>query len=34
MARITLGEAALTLPALLIVLPVYRMIFRRCAADY
>lgn len=34
MARITLGETLLTLPALLIVLPLYRMIFRRCEADY
>ena len=34
MARIALGETLLTLPALLIVLPLYRTIFRRCAADY
>ena len=34
MARILLGETLLTLPALLIVLPLYRMVFRRCAADY
>lgn len=34
MAQIALGEAVLTLPAVLIVLPVYRMIYRRCAADY
>lgn len=34
MARIALGEAILTLPALLIILPVYRTIYRRCAADY
>lgn len=34
MARVALGEALLTLPALLIVLPLYRMVFRRCAADY
>lgn len=34
MARIALGETLLTLPALLIVLPLYRMVFRRCAADY
>lgn len=34
MAQITLGETLLTLPALLIVLPLYRMVFRRCAADY
>ncbi len=34
MARIALGEAVLTLPALLLVLPVYRTIYRRCASDY
>ena len=34
MARISLGETLLTLPALLIVLPLYRTVFRRCAADY
>lgn len=34
MAQIALGEAVLTLPAVLIVIPVYRMIYRRCAADY
>lgn len=34
MARMVLGEGLLTLPALLVVLPVYRMIYRRCAADY
>ncbi len=34
MAQITLGETLLTLPALLIVLPLYRTVFRRCAADY
>ena len=33
-ARIGLEETLLTLPALLIVLPLYRTIFRRCAADY
>lgn len=34
MARISLGETLLTLPAVILVLPVYRTIFRRCAADY
>lgn len=34
MARIALGEALLTLPFLLIVLPLYRTVFRRCEADY
>ena len=34
MARISLGETLLTLPALLLVLPLYRTIFRRCTADY
>ena len=34
MAHITLRETLLTLPALLIVLPLYRTVFRRCAADY
>lgn len=34
MARMVVGESLLTLPALLAALPVYRTIFRRCAADY
>ena len=34
MARMVVGEGLLTLPALLAALPVYRTIFRRCAADY
>lgn len=34
MVRIAVGEALLTLPALAAALPVYRMIYRRCAADY
>lgn len=34
MAQIALGEAILTLPALLLVLPAYRTIYRRCASDY
>lgn len=34
MARITLGETLLTLPLLLVVLPLYRMVYRRCGADY
>ena len=34
MARIALGEAILTLPAVLIALPMYRMIYRRCGAEY
>lgn len=34
MARMVLGEGLLTLPALLAVLPLYRAIYRRCAADY
>ena len=33
-ARIALGEALISLPALLLVLPVYRTIHRRCAVDY
>ena len=28
------GEGLLTLPALLAALPLYRAIYRRCAADY
>lgn len=34
MARIATGEGLLTLPALLLALPLYRAIARRCAADY
>ena len=34
MARIALGEALLTLPAVVVVLPLYRVIHRRCAVDY
>ena len=34
MVRIAVGETLLTLPALAAVLPVYRMIYRRCATDY
>ena len=34
MARISLGETLLTLPAVVAVLPVYRTIAKRCAADY
>ena len=34
MARISLGETLLTLPALLLVLPLYRMVYQRCGADY
>lgn len=34
MARISIGETLLTLPAILVVLPVYRTVFRKCAADY
>ncbi len=34
MARIAAGEGLLTLPALLLALPLYRAIARRCAADY
>ena len=34
MARISLEETLLTLPAVLVVLPVYRTVFRKCAADY
>ena len=34
MARISLEETLLTLPAVLVVLPVYRTVFRTCAADY
>lgn len=34
MARISLFETLLTLPFVLVVLPVYRTIFRKCAADY
>lgn len=34
MARIALGETLLTLPAVVVVLPVYRAIADRCASDY
>lgn len=34
MAEIALGEAVLTLPAAAAALPLYRAIYRRCAADY
>lgn len=34
MARMVVGEGLLTLPALLAALPLYRSIYRRCAADY
>ncbi len=34
MAETALWETLLTLPALLVVLPVYRMVHRRCAVDY
>ena len=34
MARIALGETLLSLPALLVILPLYRLIHRRCASDY
>lgn len=34
MARISVEETLLTLPAVLVVLPVYRAVFRKCAADY
>ena len=34
MVRIAAGETLLTLPAALIVLPLYRAIFKKCAADY
>lgn len=34
MARMVVGEGLLTLPALLAALPLYRAIYRRCAADY
>ena len=34
MARITVGETLLTLPAMLVVMPLYRTIHRRCASDY
>ena len=32
--QIALGETLLSLPALLLVLPLYRWIHKRCAADY
>ena len=34
MARITVGETLLTLPAAVVVFPLYRVIHRRCAVDY
>lgn len=34
MARVALGEALLTLPAALLVLPLYRAVHRRCSAEY
>lgn len=34
MAWVAFAEALLTLPALIIVLPLFRTIHRRCAADY
>ena len=34
MARIALGETLITLPAVLVVLPLYCVIHKRCAADY
>ena len=34
MGRIALGETLITLPALLVVLPLYRVIHLRCASDY
>ncbi len=34
MARIALGEVILTIPAVVIALPLYRMIYRRCGAEY
>lgn len=34
MAQIALGETLLTLPLLLIALPLYRAVYQRCAADY
>lgn len=34
MARIVVGEGLLTLPALVVALPLYRAVYRRCAADY
>ena len=34
MLRLLLLETALTLPALAVVLPLYRTVHRRCAADY
>ena len=33
-ARLALGEAIISLPALLLILPVYRTIHRSCAVDY
>ncbi len=34
MAQIALGETLITLPAIVVVLPLYRVIHRRCASDY
>lgn len=34
MARIALGETLLTLPVVVVVLPLYRTIAKRCSADY
>ena len=34
MGRSALGETLITLPALLVVLPLYRVIHLRCASDY
>ena len=34
MARMALGETLITLPAVVLVVPVYRLIHQRCASDY
>ena len=34
MARMALVEALITLPAVVLVVPVYRLIHQRCASDY
>ena len=34
MSRMALGETLITLPAILVVVPVYRLIHDRCASDY
>jgi len=34
MLRITLLEMILSLPSLVVIAPLYRLIYRRCAADY